>query len=163
MKSLIFPLLVIAAVIVFAAVLSKRTQRDKKGAFGKKRFVTPNEQSMFWRLVEAFPAPEFVVLAQVSFGALLTAKDGASRYSFSQKIADFVITDKSFTVLAVIELDDASHRGKEDKDTKRDAMLSQAGYRVLRYPKIPSIDTLKADFAPPPPPAPKRSPAPAKS
>lgn len=163
MKLTIFLLLVVVVVAVIAALMSKQTLRGGKGAFGKKRFVTPNEQSMFWRLVEAFPAPEFVVLAQVSFGALLTAKGGASRYSFSQKIADFVITDKSFTVLAVIELDDASHRGKEDKDTQRDAMLSQAGYRVLRYPKIPSTDTLKADFAPPPPPAPKRSPVPAKS
>ncbi len=42
--------------------------------------ATPNEQAMYWRLVAAFSPPEYVVLAQVNFGALLVAKEGASRY-----------------------------------------------------------------------------------
>lgn len=100
---------------------------------------------MFWRLSEAFPKPDYVVLAQVSFGALLTAKQGASRNSFSQKIADFVLTDKAFQVLATIEFDDGSHKGREGRDASRDAMLAQAKYKILRYRSIPSTDKLVAD------------------
>ena len=78
-----------------------------------------------------------MVLPQVSFGALLNARNGASRYSFSQKRADFALLDKSFKVIAIIELDDSSHKGKEGADASRDAMLMQAGYQVLRYQKTP--------------------------
>lgn len=135
----------ITVAIKFAAA-AKTKETTKKGDFAKRQVVTHNEQGMYWRLVECFPQPEFVVLAQVSFGALLNAKNGASRYSFSQKVADFVLLSKSFDVLAVIELDDRSHKGKEAADEARDAMLKQAGYKVLRYKTTPDRDRLKSDM-----------------
>lgn len=135
---------------IAAALAAKGKGRAQRGSFAKKKLATPREQTMYWRLVEAFPLPEYIVLTQVSFGALLHARDGASRYSFSQKIADFVVADRSFTVLAVIELDDASHRGKEDRDLVRDIMLTQAGYRTLRYPQIPDVARLRRDLEPMP-------------
>ncbi|MEK9953634.1 MAG: DUF2726 domain-containing protein [Curvibacter sp.] len=137
--------LIMIAVVAFS-LASKG--RGKQGSFVKKRLATPHEQAMYWRLIDALPQPEYIVLAQVSFGALLNAKQGASRYSFSQKIADFVVTDKSFSVLAVIELDDSSHRGKESRDIQRDAMLVEAGYKVLRYSRIPDLARLRSDLVP---------------
>ena len=149
MKSLIW-MLVIVLLVCGAAVflMSQQKGRAPRGSFGKRSLATANEQAMYWRLVECFPQPEHVVLAQVSFGALLTAKEGASRYSFSQKRADFVLADKSFKVLAVIELDDSSHKGRELQDGQRDDMLIQAGYKVLRYPRIPDAAKLRSDMAP---------------
>jgi hypothetical protein len=142
--------LILLAVLITALIagVAIKLQGGKKarGRFGKRALATANEQGMFWRLVECFPQPEHVVLMQVSFGALLTAKEGASRYSFSQKRADFVLTDKSFKVLAVIELDDSSHKGQEDRDAQRDAMLIQAGYKVMRYARIPDAMKLKSDI-----------------
>ena len=91
--------------------------------------------------------PDHAVLAQVSFGALLQAKGGASRYSYSQKIADFVLMTKGFEVVAVIELDDSSHKGREKNDANRDAMLTEAGYKVLRYRRIPDRGQLLTDIA----------------
>ena len=89
--------------------------------------------------------PEYLVFTQVSFGALLTAKEGASRMTFAQKRADFVLTDKAFNVLAMVELDDSSHKGNEEKDKARDEMLKAAGYKVLRFASIPDrADLLKA-------------------
>ncbi|MEY4882428.1 MAG: hypothetical protein RIS34_282 [Pseudomonadota bacterium] len=137
----------IAAGVVLAKL--KQPEKTKKGTFAKRQIATANEQGMFWRLAECFKQPEFVVLAQVSFGALLSAKGGASRGSFSQKMADFVLLDKSFKVLAVIELDDSSHKGREKEDANRDAMLTEAGYRVLRYAKTPDRAKLLSDMAAP--------------
>ncbi len=54
--------------------------------------------------------------------------------------------DRAFQVLAVVELDDSSHKGRADRDAKRDAMLTEAGYRVLRYARIPDIDRVHLDF-----------------
>ncbi|WP_169307269.1 DUF2726 domain-containing protein [Chitiniphilus eburneus] len=96
-----------------------------------KSVLTINEQPMYWRLVEAF-SPDLVVLAQVSFSQLVQAKGGNNLQNLhlfrriSQKTADFVICRKDFTVVAVIELDDSSHRNKRDKDAERDAFLRPA-------------------------------------
>ena len=143
--------IVFFAVAAFMAIsLLTARKRRRRGRFTPRDPVTKHEQGMYWRLVEAFPPPEFVVLSQVSFGALLAAKDGASRYSFSQKIADFVLLNKSFKVLAVIELDDSSHKGREQHDASRDAMLTEAGYRVLRYKHTPNKAQLTTDIPKPP-------------
>lgn len=144
LSNLIFLVLAVAIAAAVLAAFSKG--KIRKGTFKAKPIATANEQAMFWRLVTAFPAPEYLVLTQVSFGALLRATGGASRYSFSQKIADFVVTNKGFKVLAVIELDDNSHKGRERQDANRDAMLKQAGYHVLRYSKTPDNERLQSDL-----------------
>lgn len=112
--------------------------------------LTRNEQAMYFRLQGALP--DLIVLSQVSFGALLSARSAAVRNTFDRKRADFVICEKSFKVVAIVELDDSSHDGKKARDEKRDALLQAAGYRVLRYRGIPNIDRVQSDFAPPPPP-----------
>lgn len=85
---------------------------------------------MYPRLLKALP--DIVILAQVCFSALLTARKTGTRNRFDRKIADFVVCDKALQVLAVIELDDSSHRGKEGKDAARDKLLQDAGHRVTR-------------------------------
>ena len=67
------------------------------------------------------------------------------RNQFNRKVTDFVLLDKNCNVVAIIELDDPSHLGKEQEDATRDAMLEEAGYRVLRYTSIPSVQTLQKD------------------
>lgn len=149
MKSLLL-MAVLAAMALFALALIAKQLPKGKGARGerpkRKRLMTEREQAMHNRLTQALP--DLVVLAQVSFGALLTARAYAVRNTFDRKVADFVVCDKAFQVLAVIELDDASHKSKAEKDGARDALLTSAGYRVLRYPNIPDIDRVRADFAP---------------
>ena len=49
-------------------------------------------------------------------------------------------------MLAVIELDDSSHKSRESEDADRDRWLTKAGYRVVRYPQIPDKAKLLADF-----------------
>ncbi len=150
MKTALLVALLIGLAAAAAVMLkTKGKSQERKGKVVKKRLITAHENVMFWRLCEAFPKPEYVVLAQVSFGALLDAKDGAARGAFSQKIADFVLTDKLLNAVAIIELDDSSHRGKETKDSERDAMLTNAGYKVLRYKQIPTIEKLKEDMTTP--------------
>jgi Protein of unknown function (DUF2726) len=145
MNAMLLVILVLVAASTIGMALKKTGGSKRKGSFGRKSAMSRNEQAMYWRLIEALPPPEYVVFGQVSLGALLTAKEGASRYSFSQKRADFVAFDKSFKVAAVIELDDASHDGREDQDGRRDEMLAQAGYKVLRYRGIPQREQLKRD------------------
>ena len=107
---------------------------------------------MFARLCETFQQPDFFVLTQVAFSALITNTGGnrAIRNTFDRKFADFVLCDKTMTVVGVIELDDDTHKGREAEDKARENLLTQVGYVVVRYPQVPEKLRLLADFAPKP-------------
>lgn len=117
---------------------------NPKQRYFPKKVITAFESRMFFRLKEAFP--QYHILAQVAFSALITNSNLKIRARFNRKVTDFVLLDKNLKVIMIVELDDPSHIGKEVEDAQRDAMLYEAGYRVKRYTEIPSIETLKKDI-----------------
>jgi very-short-patch-repair endonuclease len=147
MKAQVLPLMLVAIAMItllaLAAAKSKKRSLEQPRA---RRPLTANEQKMFFRLQQALP--ERIVLAQVSFSALLNAKNWATRNTFNRKMADFVICDRAFTVLAVVELDDSSHDGRKTADASRDALLEAAGYKVLRWRGIPDATAIQAALPP---------------
>ncbi|MHB1702053.1 MAG: DUF2726 domain-containing protein [Acidobacteriaceae bacterium] len=142
-------LLAVVAVIVIAAIAAqlhtaRRRNEDQREKPRRKEPLTEREQAMYFRLKEALP--ECVVLAQVAFSAILDARSRATRNTFDRKVADFVICNRSFKVIAAIELDDSTHDDKKQKDGKRDDMLKRSGLSVLRYRQIPSTDQIRKDI-----------------
>lgn len=111
-----------------------------------KKVITNFESKLFFQLKAALPEPDYYVLAQVAFTALITSQDIHIRNKFNRKVTDFVILNKTLEILAIIELDDPTHIGQEQRDAERDAMLNDAGYRVLRYTAIPSTRQLRKDL-----------------
>ena len=86
----------------------------------------------------------------MAFSALITNSHYKIRALFNRKVTDFVILNADMhviAVIAIIELDDHSHIGKEQEDAERDAMFHEAGYRVVRYTEIPSIRQLQSDLS----------------
>ncbi|WP_227548645.1 DUF2726 domain-containing protein [Acinetobacter sp. ANC 4173] len=112
--------------------------------FYQKPLITAFEQKMFVRLNEALP--EHHILAQVAFSALITSNNFKIRQQFNRKVTDFVVLNRDMKVIAIVELDDPSHIGKEDEDRQRDLMLTEAGYTVFRYTSIPSARELRKDL-----------------
>jgi len=145
LKALILLLVVLVIVgAVWAATVRNRARASHSREVPRRKgLMTGREQAMYKRLVTVLP--HHVVLAQVSFSALLTARHKAVRNTFDRKVADFVICSKAMEVLAVVELDDASHRDKGAADAARDAMLTGAGYAVLRYAHVPDAEQLLRD------------------
>ncbi|RST45018.1 DUF2726 domain-containing protein [Variovorax sp. DXTD-1] len=150
MNTFLFMVFLLAiGLLVFVALARKRSAQSSSGFVDKPKArppLTAREQAMYNRLVQTLP--DLVVLPQVSFGALLTARTRAARSSFSRKIADFVVCDRSFKVVAVVALGDKNSKGKSQRDLDRDALLVEAGYRVLRYPRVPDVGRVEADFDP---------------
>jgi hypothetical protein len=125
-------------VIVIAFEIGKVWLRSSAptNSYKSKPLLSANEKEFYNRLSEALP--DYRILTQVALGALLlpNVRSNSSAYyraraSFSQKIADFVICNREMFVVAVVELDDRTHNA--DRDTKRDRMLEQAGYKVIRW------------------------------
>ncbi|NMM27828.1 MAG: DUF2726 domain-containing protein [Glaciimonas sp.] len=136
---------IVGLVVLIALATAKGNKRNTtKSPIRAKAVLTLNEQPMYFRLVESLP--EVIVLTQVAFSALLTTKLQGTRNKFNRKVCDFVICTKAFTVLAIVELDDASHNGREKEDATREVLLTEAGYKVLRYKRTPSVDTIQNDI-----------------
>lgn len=133
-------------VVIFIAIIFYKNLKSSRASYlyNSKPLLTDNEIEFYQRLKEALP--EYHILCQVALGALLqpNVKGNNRKYysirgTFAQKIADFVICDKDMSVVTIVELDDRTH--SKDKDEKRDAMLEEAGYDVVRWQsrKKPSI------------------------
>jgi very-short-patch-repair endonuclease len=151
---LIAPSLIVLSVAALlpagVAALSLLRRPAKALPVTAKPLLSRPEQMLYGRLVRAFPG--HVILAQVALSQLLVVAraDGAQSIAnrFRQLVADFVVCAPDFTAVAVIELDDRSHRRKaqRERDQRKDQFLQAAGIKVIRVAvaDIPSEVALKA-------------------
>lgn len=154
---------VVGLALVAIAVLKAKASAQPAGQasqFKAKALLTPNELEFLLRLETA--APELRFHAQVSMGAVLDAavsrRDDpkahmSARGKFSQKIIDFVAQRRDDgSIVAIIELDDRTHSA--DKDSRRDAMLQEAGYKIARWQSRnkPDAASIRRELSLPPAP-----------
>jgi hypothetical protein len=142
----------LAVVIVLAVVVFLIKQKAGGGLADKceyysKKPMSDVEQVAYWRLKEACGADK-VVLSQVAFSSFIKTKgrDKAARSGYArarQKVADFVICNKDFSIIAIVEVDDSTHSAEKDK--ARDAITESAGIPTFRIEakKLPSAEELK--------------------
>jgi very-short-patch-repair endonuclease len=139
MKWVTLLVVVVGILAIVSAVLARLKAGGAEGdwPFYAKKLLTQPEQVLYFRLVKALP--DAIVLAQVQLSRLLGVKKGADAQGWLNRInrmsADFVVCQKDATVLAVIELDDASHRGERRAaaDAKKDKALAAAGIKLIRW------------------------------
>ncbi|MGN5048525.1 DUF2726 domain-containing protein [Aeromonas sp. 23P] len=147
-------LIILIAIFVIVLIALSFVNKAKGGSgdeklYKQKALLTANEIEFFNRLTQALP--DHYIFPQVSLGALLqpnvSGKDRKKFHSirgtFAQKISDFVICTRDIKVIAIVELDDKTHNS--EKDAKRDAMIEQAGYRVIRWNSKtkPTLDEIR--------------------
>lgn len=147
MFSIVGIFLIVIMVLAILSVLKKgesKNRNAKRNPIKGKPIITMNEQPTFMKLKEALP--EHIILAQVAFSAFMTAQGYATRNLFNRKVADFVVLDKAFNIVTIVELDDSSHKGKEKFDAERDALIHEAGFKVIRYKRTPELVQIHRDF-----------------
>jgi len=153
----IFLLLIIVAVIVVLVVLIAKSHGgtgDKVWPFYAKKPLSQPEQVLYFRLIQALP--EHIILAQVQLSRLLGVKKGNNYQAWSNRInrmsADFVVCNKDSSIVAVIELDDVTHKrgNRQAADAKKDRALGSAGIQVVRWQAktIPDLATIQRAFMP---------------
>ena len=155
MGLIVLLLVVVVAVVVFLAFLKAKGQGgigDQAWPFYAKKPLSQPEQVLYFRLVQALP--EHIILAQVQLSRLLGVKKGNNYQAWFNRInrmsADFVVCNKDSSIVAVIELDDATHQ-KEDRqaaDEKKDKALASANVRVIRWQAraIPDVANIQSVF-----------------
>ena len=149
MKWLIAVIVVVVLGLLVAAALRRTKQSGAEGTwpFFAKKPLTQPEQVLYFRLLHALP--EHIVLAQVQLSRILGVKKRDNYQSWLNRInqlsADFVVCAKDATVLAVVELDDASHQSerRREADARKTRAVEAAGLRLVRW----SVSALPDDTA----------------
>ncbi len=135
-------LLTIASIMMIKNHMKKR---PTDSALRQRAVLNSQAQQTLARLNEILIGS--TILAQVSFDALLTTKYMHTRNKYKSMVADFVVLDKDYQVVAVVAIDDANPSLKRIKqDHYQDELLQMAGYRVLRYRGVPNHQQLRMDF-----------------
>ena len=153
MSTIFLVLLVVIAAVAFLALLKIKTQNNAGNEvwpFYAKKPLSQPEQVLYFRLTQALP--EHIILAQVQLSQLLGVKKGNNHQSWLNRInrmsADFVVCRKDSTIVAVIELDDATHQqvNRQAADAKKDKALSAAEIKIIRWQAkaIPDIFAIQA-------------------
>lgn len=154
MKTLLvaFGLLVLVVLVLGAlgAILKGRANRL---GYRQTKPLSEVEQILYWRLVEALP--ECVILCQVTFsrfmrpdvvGRAAIGEYMAMQNKIAQKSIDYLVCLKDFTVVAAVELDDATHI--TEQDVRRDELLRLAGIQVVRFHvrELPTVARIREVF-----------------
>lgn len=153
----LFALLIVVAVI--AALLAKPRRRTKAGLREawplqpSPTLLTDPEQVLYRRLVQALPG--HIVLAQVQLIQALQFRRGAWSPSVFNRICrlsvDFLVLKPDTSIVAAVELDDASHDrpDRRDADARKEHALWSAGVPLLRWHvgKMPDAAAIGAAVA----------------
>ena len=132
--------------ITVFAVRSLHQNRRQDSPLKRRGILNISEQITLMRLKAVLP--RHTVLAHVSFNALLTTKFAHTRRKYQGLVADFVVLDQQYQVLAIIEIADESYVNRLQQKHYQDSLLELAGYRVLRYSAIPTEQQLREDLIP---------------
>jgi very-short-patch-repair endonuclease len=127
---------------VLAAVAAKLKPRD--GVFAKPwpleakpQLLTERERALFHRLVQTLP--NHIVLAQVQLLQVLNFKRGQRTQAilnrFNQLSLDFLILNPDTSIIAAVELNDATHTRESSRqaDARKDHALKSAGIPLIRW------------------------------
>jgi very-short-patch-repair endonuclease len=156
-------LLLTAALIVLVMVASlvvalRRRRRPSTAGLdrpwpleSKDTLLSEPERVLYRRLRRA--APEHIVLAQVQLLQMLRFRPGAARRQdirnrINQLSVDFLILEPDTSIVAAIELDDASHSAEKRRaaDARKTHALKCAGIPLLRWHvrQMPSVRGIEA-------------------
>ena len=150
------PSIAIALVLVVAIaaaawfVLSRKPRDEEAFPFEQMRPLTEREQVLYWRLRKVLP--DEIVLAQVAVSRILRVRRGHNVRAWMNRVdrltVDFVVCLPDSTIVAAVELDDASHGSpvRIERDDRKNKALAAAGIKLLRYANVPDEAQLRKAF-----------------
>lgn len=141
--------IMIGSFLLFCVILMawrqiENSDKRQDSVLKQRAIFNLNEQLTYTRLKEVLP--NRTILAHVSYDALLTTKFYRTRNKYRNLVADFVILDQHHQIVAIVAVDDPLVLKRPQKAQYQDALLSMAGYRVIRYDDVPEYQQLRQDF-----------------
>jgi very-short-patch-repair endonuclease len=130
-------------ILAFLAVLAAKL-KPRDGLFSKpwpleakRQLLTERERALYQRLVQTLP--NHIVLAQVQLLQVLKFQTGRRTQAILNRISqlsiDFLIINPDTSIVAAVELDDATHASEKRRqaDARKDHALKSAGVPLIRW------------------------------
>lgn len=143
-------LIAVVVVITIMRTTMGTVAEPERFPFEQTRPLSEREQVLYWRLRKVLP--DQMVLAQVAVSRILRVEKGHDFRAWLNRISrmsvDFIVCLPDGTIVAAIELDDASHDIDERllADAKKSKALESAGIKLLRFREIPTEQELHKAF-----------------
>lgn len=145
MLYILFGVLILTAIFVMV-IKGLRAKNSAQDSLLKQRAIfSTHQQLIFMRLKELLP--DFFVFVHVSYDSLLTTKFAHTRAKYKEMVADFVIVDENYQILAIINLESLAAIKRGRQMMYEEEILKSAGYRVLHYKGLPEADDLSLGLA----------------
>ncbi len=149
-------LLLLVAVLLCALVVPRIVRalsRDREWPYRARSPLAAAERAAYHRLVDALP--ELVVLAQVPLTSFLRVRQGQNWHEWhdriSQKTVDFLVCEKDFDIVMVVELDDPARDrpGRARDVAAKTRALTAAGITLVRWraAALPDVATIRSIVA----------------
>ena len=138
---IIFPLIIIAGVILFLILISiKSSPVGTKYLYRKKGFLMGRAEHELFDILVSLVGNEYHVFPQIHLATILDQKVVGQNWKFAfwhinGKSVDFVICDKKYIKpLLAIELDDKTHeyKDRQNRDMEVEKILNDAQIPLLR-------------------------------
>ncbi len=103
----------------------------------KRQVLTDREWALYQRLIQTLP--NHIVLAQVQLLQIFNFKRGQRSYAILNRISqlslDFLILNPDTSIVAAVELDDATHSraDRRQADARKEHALKSAGVPLIRW------------------------------
>lgn len=125
---------------------------DFINSYKSKWLFTYHEKDAYRKIKSVTDSMGLTLLSKVRLFDLVEPRDDisnkkAAQYKIQAKHCDFVICDEKLVARIIIELDDSSHQrpDRQQRDNFVDAVLTNAGYKVLHYNDIDATQ-LRSDL-----------------
>jgi very-short-patch-repair endonuclease len=140
--SVAFLIGVVFILAVLAVLAAKLKPRDSLFAKpwpleANRQMLTERERALYQRLVQSLP--NHIVLAQVQLLQALNFQRGRRTPGIFNRISqlslDFLILNPDTSIVAAVELDDATHTraDRRQADARKDHALKSAGVPLIRW------------------------------
>jgi very-short-patch-repair endonuclease len=140
----IFALLITLVLVAAALSVLAAKFKPRDGALAKpwpleakRQLLTERERALYQRLIQSLP--NHIVLAQVQLLQVLNFQRGRRTQAIFNRInqlsVDFLILNPDTSIVAAVELDDATHT-REDRrqaDARKSHALQSAGVPLIRW------------------------------
>ena len=139
--TIVATLVAIALVAGIALAILRKKSRDRslsgQWPFSLRKPLSEPEQVLYFRLCSSLP--DHIVLAQVGLSRFIAVRRGHDARAWHDRISrmsvDYLVCSRDATVLAAIEVDDASHRQPDRllADARKEKALVAAGVKLIRW------------------------------
>ncbi len=123
-----------AALIVVFIIILFIARKLKQAQYFKKPYLTQTEIRYF-EVILSVLGNDYLVYPQVNLAAVLDKKGGSNGRTELFRNADFGVFTKDFELLALIEINDASHLRKDrvERDKKVAKICRSAGVPIITF------------------------------